>query len=324
MKPKKSSSYRFSPTSLNEPPPEDVRGCIMKTLRRALLGALCAGAVSSCYYPGYDDGYSSGMGYTGGGASFAYTSSDRWFYDTSVNCYYDRTRHAYYDPWLNGYYPSGYCPQPVTYVPHPYGWNGHGTCPPPRGVNYRTIDRYNDRVALLKAQKHAWAVNVKAQHHENSQRWREQQTRYAEQFAKKTGRGGGANQPTQPATPIFGQNPRGGYAQPVGRTPSVNNNPFAPRGNSTPRANRQTPPPTPQPSYQRRGSQPAQPSQPTRQNPSSVERPGYRQPVAAPTTTWRNPRVTTPPPRQPQSSGGGQKNQRDQSSDQGQGRRNLR
>lgn len=162
----------------------------MTTFSRLLFVAICATGFTSCDYPAYDASYSSSIGYTGGGSALIHTTSDRWFYNSTVRCYYDRTRQCYYDPWLNGYYPRGYCPRPVAYVPHPYGWNGHGACPPPRGVHHRSIDRYHDRVALLRARNYAWASRVRERNQANAQHWRELRARQATQFAANQNLGG--------------------------------------------------------------------------------------------------------------------------------------
>lgn len=127
-----------------------------------LLAAATLGLAPSCYYGAYDYGYADSYGYSGGGTSFIYTSSDQWLYDPVVYCYYDRHRGCYYDPWLGGYYPRGYCPTPVYGMPHPYGWNGSGHCPTPRDVHNHQIDRYRDRLALIRERNFQWADNVRA------------------------------------------------------------------------------------------------------------------------------------------------------------------
>ncbi|BCX49204.1 hypothetical protein HAHE_31120 [Haloferula helveola] len=156
----------------------------MKRLFQIALVAAGAGLFSSCYYDPYSSGYgyADSYGYSGGGTAFIHTSSDNWFYDSKVRCYYDRSRSAYYDPWLGGYYPSGYCPQPVYHVPHPYGWSGHGTCPPPRNVRYNQIDRYKDRIALLKARNYQWAEKVRLNQAVASANWQNARARAASNF----------------------------------------------------------------------------------------------------------------------------------------------
>ena len=190
----------------------------MKTLVSSILAAGFGLMLSSCYYDSYGyggsySGYSDSYGFSGGTA-FIHTSSDRWFYDPGVRCYYDRHRSCYYDPWLNGYYPRGYCPLPVSHVPHPYGWSGRGACPIPRGVNSRFIDRYQDRIALLRAQNHEWARRVKAQQTAQAQQWRQARARAAANYAQNRQQ----PQPSRitprttpaPATGIWGNRPARG------------------------------------------------------------------------------------------------------------------
>lgn len=262
---------------------------------RSLIFAASAAALSSCYYPAYDAGYSSSYGYSSGGTAFIHTSSDRWFYDSTVRCYYDRTRHAYYDPWLNGYYPRGYCPQPVVHVPHPYGWSGHGVCPTPRGVSYRPIDRYHDRIALLKAKRHEWARNVKEQHRANARAWQDQRAHQAAQFTahrrqNNQGWGFGNNAQVanrndrdrdQPARRGSGFNPSTAQARPTGPTrpqASLNSGlqPSRPQYGTSGRQ-----PTRPQATSNGGSSgrnQAAPPRKPSRPTPQAT-RPGYNQPV---------------------------------------------
>ena len=273
---------------------------MMTTFWRTIALAICAAGFTSCYYPAYDAGYSSSIGYTGGGSAFIHTSSDRWFYDSTVRCYYDRTRHCYYDPWLNGYYPRGYCPRPVVYVPHPYGWNGHGTCPPPRGVHHRPIDRYHDRVALLRAKNYAWASRVREQNQANAQRWREQRARQAAQFAANQNRGGRAPAITA-STPRphpsasrrpSNQRPPSAGANTAFRNPFFNNPGRPPRPQATTPSRQPSRPqasvPSRQPSRPQVNRPSRQPSRPQATQPSRppsrssappATRPGYRQPV---------------------------------------------
>lgn len=245
----------------------------MRMFSRSAILALCATLMVSCYYPGYDSGYGDSYGYSGGGTTFVHTSSDRWFYDSSVRCYYDRTRGCYYDPWLNGYYPRGYCPTPVTHVPHPYGWNGRGACPLPRSVNYRQIDRYQDRLALLRAQNHAWARNVQAQRQQNIQNWQNARARQAAQFANnrtQPTRGQGTHRPSQPQPPTVSRNPGWNRPNSSATRPAATTNPVRPQGRPNVGTGSQTRPQVSQPSRQ-----------PSRPSPSAT-RPGYRQPVATP------------------------------------------
>lgn len=129
---------------------------------------IAAAPLVSCYYDpygynpnGYPVGPALGVGAVTGSVFVATASSD-WGYDPYRYCYYNYGRRAYYDPWLGGYYPVGYYPPAVVGCPHPYGWRpGHGVCPPPRGVNDRWIDRYNDRLASIQASNHAWASKVR-------------------------------------------------------------------------------------------------------------------------------------------------------------------
>lgn len=146
---------------------------------KILFAMLTLGLATSCYYTPYDS-YSSG--FSTGGTSFVYTSNDRWLYDPAIRCYYDRQRSCYYDPWLNGYYPSGYAPRPVYGVPHPYGWNGRGNCPVPRSVRYTQIDRYNDRVDLLRARNYQWAQQVRARNDVNIARFQANRAQQAANF----------------------------------------------------------------------------------------------------------------------------------------------
>ena len=255
---------------------------MMTHFRRLALAALAATSLASCYYPGgYDTGYNSGYsdsyGFSGAGTSFVYTSSDRWFYDSSVRCYYDRTRHCYYDPWLNGYYPRGYCPRPVAHVPHPYGWNGRGSCPPPRGVRNQQIDRYKDRMALLRAKNHAWARNVQEKRSETAHKWQEQRARQAATFANnrtQPSRGNNAaHRPTPPNQQASGNSARRGHptqssAQP--RFPSS-----------------QPPRPQVQSSGRNRPQATQQPRQPSRPSVKTT-RPGYNQPVATRSSSSNN------------------------------------
>ncbi len=153
-----------------------------------LLLALVAAALSlsACYYDPYSSGWSGG-GYYSGGTSFVYTSSSYWVYDPWVRCYYDRRRHCYYDPWLNGYYPRGYCPRPVRGVPHPYGWNGRGKCPPPRGINSRYLDNRRERVAQLRRSNHDWANQVRAGSVDRGGNWSQQRLAAIRDFGQNPG-----------------------------------------------------------------------------------------------------------------------------------------
>lgn len=155
----------------------------MRKVLRLLLAAGSLGLATSCYYTPYDYGYSDSYGFSGGGGtSFVYTSSDRWLYDSAVRCYYDRNRGCYYDPWVGGYYPRGYCPAPVSGMPHPYGWSGRGACPLPRNVHSRQIDRYQDRLALIRAKNYQWAEKVRAQRGATASRFQAQRAQQAANF----------------------------------------------------------------------------------------------------------------------------------------------
>lgn len=166
----------------------------MKVFRASLLAA-AALLLASCYYYdpyynasagiSYGDGYADSYGFTGGGVSFVYTSSSRWFYDPGVRCYYDRYRSCYYDPWLGGYYPRNYCPRPIYNCPHPYGWNGRGACPLPRQVHSGQIHRYKERVHLLKQRNYAWAEKVREQNGRGTGSWQTRQARNAANFSKQ-------------------------------------------------------------------------------------------------------------------------------------------
>ncbi len=147
----------------------------MATIRNLALAAVAATTLGSCYYDAYGSGYSSSGSYGfSGGTTFIHTSSDRWFYDPAVRCYYDRHRSCYYDPFLGGYYPSGYCPRPIVNAPHPYGWNGRGSCPVPRNVTYVNLNRNQDRIAMLRARNHTWAQQASIRQ-DASERWQRNQ-----------------------------------------------------------------------------------------------------------------------------------------------------
>lgn len=154
----------------------------MKKLLKSLLVLTGLGLVTSCYYGAYDYGYNQSYGFSGGGTTFIHTSSDRWIYDSAVRCYYDRHRSSYYDPWLGGYYPRGYSPRPVYHMPHPYGWSGRGACPPPRNVSYRQIDRYHDRLALIRERNYQWAQNVRVQQGGTAARFQANRAQQAANF----------------------------------------------------------------------------------------------------------------------------------------------
>ncbi|MGB6219800.1 hypothetical protein [Haloferula sp.] len=162
-------------------------------LIKTTLVAAAAAVFSSCYYDPSYGGYGSSYGVSGVSASFVSTSSDYWFYDPVVRCYYDRRRSCYYDPYLYGYYPRGYTPRPIYNAPHPYGWGGKGYAPIPNGVNGRTLNRNQDRVAQLQARNYAWANQVRVRNDANVERWQRNQATAAANFR------GNQNQQRQPS-----------------------------------------------------------------------------------------------------------------------------
>jgi hypothetical protein len=87
-----------------------------------------------------------------------------------VRCYYDRRRSCYYDPYLYGYYPRGYRPRPIYNCPHPYGWGGKGHAPVPNGINSRTLNQKQDRVAQLQARNYSWARQARVGDYSNEGR----------------------------------------------------------------------------------------------------------------------------------------------------------
>ena len=239
----------------------------MNTLRKLLLAAAAATTLASCYYDAYGSGYSSSGSYGfSGGTTFIHTSSDRWFYDPSVRCYYDRHRSCYYDPFLGGYYPSGYCPRPIYNAPHPYGWNGHGTCPVPRNVTYVNLDRGHDRLALLRARNLTWAQQATVRHDSSVDRWQQGRFQAAsgyrpDQHQHQTqggGRPGGWGQQQTPPQggswqnrPDHAQNPGHGWGnQPQGSGRPGYDRPVTHGGGHTPQPPAIQPRPTPPPMQQ--------------------------------------------------------------------------
>lgn len=156
----------------------------MKTILmvKTALVAAAAAIFSSCYYDPSYGGYGSSYGTYGVSASFVSTSSDYWFYDPSVRCYYDRRRSCYYDPYLSGYYPRGYTPRPISNCPHPYGWGGKGRAPVPHGINGRTINNHQNRVAQLRTKNYSWANQVHVRNDAKVGRWQANQTSAASNF----------------------------------------------------------------------------------------------------------------------------------------------
>ncbi|MFT3992362.1 MAG: hypothetical protein QM680_13240 [Luteolibacter sp.] len=141
---------------------------MMKILTSAAF-AVCAMALSSCYYdPYYYGGGSASVGYSsygsGGGSTsiFISTGDSRWGYSPYYNCYYDYYRRAYYDPYLYGYYPVGYLPPVVYGVPHPHGWRpGSRYCPPPSRVRTVVLSNYNYRSDAYRRGNFNWSRNVR-------------------------------------------------------------------------------------------------------------------------------------------------------------------
>jgi hypothetical protein len=160
---------------------------------------------TSCYvapygYGGYSTsvGYSSGYYGGGGGYSsttFVYTSDSRWLYDPVVFCYYDRYRGCYYDPYAYGYYPVGYCPRPIYGAPHPHGWNGRGTPPPPPVYRDRRLSNYDNRAALYRSQNLSWSSRVRVDTN-SSDSWRNQRVNSARGFSGNSG-------PSQQSRPSY-------------------------------------------------------------------------------------------------------------------------
>lgn len=181
---------------------------------RASAAAFSMFLATSCYYDGYAGGgyssagyaYDSGYGYSGGGTTFVYTSSDRWFYDPEVYCYYDRYRRCYYDPYLYGYYPVGYCPRPVYGLPHPGGWRpGSRYCPPPSGFRDRRLSSYDNRVALLRQRDYSWSRSVRERNIGNESAWRNQRVRSADSFRERRDDNGGRRPDVRgPGSPFNG------------------------------------------------------------------------------------------------------------------------
>ncbi|MCH7226986.1 hypothetical protein [Haloferula sp. A504] len=265
----------------------------MRNAFRILLAVGCLGLATSCYYGAYDYGYSSSYGFSNGGStSFIYTNSDRWLYDSTIRCYYDRTRHCYYDPWVGGYYPRGYCPPVVVGVPHPYGWNGRGKCPPPRNVHSGYINRHSDRLGHLRSSNYDWARNVRHGGGAHNQNWRNNRIRAAENYHSRGGQRGQIVQNQQPRRGHQGQVVQN---RPIPRTPGVQNrgwndgNQFQnwnQRGGRQPeiRPGRQPVPPN---SFgQGRGGN-------SWQNQNARPRPGFNQPV----NVGRTPATRNQPPR---------------------------
>lgn len=158
---------------------------IRSLLLRATLAASTVVFAASCYYEGYYSNYGTydSYGYSGGGVSFVYTSSDRWFYDPVVFCYYDRYRRCYYDPYLGGYYPVGYCPRPIYGAPHPGGWRpGQAYCPPPSNFRDRRLSNYHNRVDLLRSRQYSWAGSVRERNDGNVAAWQSRRIQSASQF----------------------------------------------------------------------------------------------------------------------------------------------
>ncbi|MEO5713209.1 MAG: hypothetical protein ABIT37_06945 [Luteolibacter sp.] len=119
-------------------------------------------SVGGSYSSGYGDGY----GYGGSNFNtsvFVSTGNPQWGYDPYCYSYYDYSRRCYYDPYLNGYYPIGYRPAVVYGVPHPYGWSGHGYCPPPRHVSNVTVVNYRNRESAYHNTNYGWAKQVRQQ-----------------------------------------------------------------------------------------------------------------------------------------------------------------
>jgi len=129
----------------------------------AALPAVSALSLVSCVVDPYAYGPSHGPGYGGySGAVFVSTGDARWGYDPYRYCYFDYGRRCYYDPYLHGYYPHGFLPPPIIGCPHPGGWiPGHGFCPPPHEFRERWIDRYQDRLASIRASNYDWASKVR-------------------------------------------------------------------------------------------------------------------------------------------------------------------
>ena len=255
---------------------------MMATIRNLALAAVAATTLASCYYDPYGGGYttSGSYGYSGG-TTFIHTSSDRWFYDSSVRCYYDRHRRSYYDPFLGGYYPAGYCPRPIYHAPHPYGWNGHGTCPVPRNVTYINLSANQDRLALLRARNHTWAHRATIREDASVDRWRRDQFRAASNW-----------QPNQPQ-PQGGGRPGGWGQQQVQQPPT-----------DTPRPGFWGNRPQPQ-DQQGGGNWGNRPQAPTQGGGSwgqnRPERPGFQTPVnngggMTPPPAPQPPPAQTPPP----------------------------
>lgn len=180
-----------------------------RIIKSALIAAAAA-IFSSCYYDPSYGGYGTSYGTSGVSASFVSTSSDYWFYDPTVRCYYDRRRSAYYDPYLSGYYPRGYSPRPIYNAPHPYGWGGRGHAPVPHGINGRTLNQQQDRVAQLQARNYSWANQVRVRNDDNVARWQQNQATAA---ANYRGNRGQAQQPVR----TQGQQPGRNQGQQPGR-----------------------------------------------------------------------------------------------------------
>ncbi len=243
----------------------------MSIRSRFIRAALAAGTLvfaSSCYYDGYYNSYGAydSYGYSGGGVSFVYTNSDRWFYDPVVYCYYDRHRRAYYDPYLYGYYPAGYVPRPVYGVPHPHGWRpGQAYCPPPSNFRDRRLSNYNNRADLLRSSRqYSWAGSVRERNDSGVAAWQSRRLQDASRFPTRqqaAERGPGGTRENQ-----WGSRPGG----------DANRRP----GSGTPWNPSARPPETRDRTPSQRGNWQDDNRQPSRDNRGRVTpRPSFNQPV---------------------------------------------
>ncbi len=248
---------------------------------RTVLAACTLVFASSCYYDGYYSSYGAydSYGYSGGGVSFVYTSSDRWLYDPVVYCYYDRHRRAYYDPYLYGYYPVGYVPRPIYGVPHPHGWRpGRGYCPPPSNFRDRRLSNYHNRTDLLRSRQYSWAGSVRERNDGNMAAWQSRRLQNAAQF---------------PSRQQAAERPRGNRPAPQG---SPRENSWGSRsggdatrpGFGTPRNPSARPPETRDWNRSQRGNWQENNRQPSRDDRGRVApRPSFNQPVDTGTARQR-------------------------------------